>query len=48
MAIFSMNFECLLCYLGEEGGDFVHIWYSYQVQCIVHVCKIAFGSAKFE
>ena len=28
---FLINFECLFLYLGEECGDFVHIWYNYQV-----------------
>ena len=43
-----INVEYLLWYLREECGDLFHIWYSYQVQCIAHVCKIAFGSTKFE
>ena len=39
-----INFECCLWYLREECGDFVHIRYSYQVWCVAHACKIAFGS----
>ena len=38
------SFECLLWYRRVESGDFVHIWYSYQVLCVVHACKIAFCS----
>ena len=40
----KFNVECLLWYVGEECGDVVHIWYSYQVPCISHVCEIAFDS----
>ena len=42
-----INFEylfILLSYLGEECGDFVHIWYNNQVPFVAHACKIAFGS----
>ena len=35
----------MLWYFGEECGDFIHIWYSYQVPCVVaHGYIIAFGS----
>ena len=28
----------------KECGNFVHIWHSYQVQCVDYACEIAFGS----
>ena len=28
----------------EECNDFGHIWYSHQIQYVVHTCEIAFGS----
>ena len=31
-------------HLSEECGDFVHIWYMYQVPYIAHACKLTFGS----
>ena len=35
---FFINFESFR----EECSDCVHIWYSYQIPCIAHACKITF------
>ena len=34
----------MLLYLREDWVDFIHIWYSTQVPCVVDAYKIAFGS----
>ena len=39
----SFSFSLSVFYdISEEYSDFVHIWYSCQVPCVAHACKIVF------
>ena len=43
MAIFPKILS-VCCDTSQRRCNFVHAWYSYQVPCIVHACKITRGS----
>ena len=44
---FVTHISVCLLQISEECGDCGHIWYSNQVSCVAHNCKIAFGSIPY-